>query len=384
MTTTDPGDWAAIAQGYEAAGYTFVNGQWVPPSNSNSTSSSGGAANGVIDASDLSGAPANTQADPNAGSDSLSQQTAYAMQQYNSNPAVQQYFASNYPDLAWMTSNPELLQILVSASINGWDQGKIDAALSQTQWWSQNGQAARQFIQLQATDPTTAAQEIASNKALVMTQAQNWGVALNDQQLTQLATNATMFNWNADQIAQNVRSAYTIPTGQVNTNAGITAQMQQTIQNVAGQYLVNASPDMIKFWTNAAMQNGAADPATANSELQASLQNYLAQQASQRFPFMKDAIAQGMTPQQYLDPYTQQAAKTLSTSTDAIDWTDPKYQAALLGNDSMGNPLPLNVDQFNKNLMSNPIFGYSKTAGAIQQAYATANTIEQTFGKVKT
>ena len=382
MAATDPGDWAAIAQAYEQAGYTMdANGNWTAPSTT--SAGGGGSTNGLLDTSDLASAPANTQADPNAGKDSLAQQTAYAMQQYNSNPAVQQYFASNYPDLAWMMNNPELLPILVSATVNGWDQGKIDAQLSQTTWWQQNGSSARQFLQTQATDPATAAQEIASNKALIMSQVQNWGVGMNDSQMTALATQATMLNWNSDQISQAVRSAYNTPQGQATTNMGEAATMQQTIQNVAGQYLYTASPNMIQFWTQAAMQKGASDPATANADLQSSLANYLGQQAAIRFPWMKTAIAQGMTPQQFLDPYTQQAAKTLSISPDSIDWTDPKWQAALLQTNAQGESTPVNTDQFNKALMQNPTFGYSKTQGAIDQAYSVAQTLATTFGKIK-
>ena len=97
---------------------------------------------------------------------------------------------------------------------------------------------------------------------------------------------------------------------------------------------------------------------------------------------MKTAIDQGMTPQQWLQPYTAQAQKTLSLS-GTVDWTDPKYQAALLTTNPDGTKTPVNTDQFNKNLMQNPAFGFSKTQGAIDQAYSLVNQIEQSFGAVK-
>ena len=113
------------------------------------------------------------------------------------------------------------------------------------------------------------------------------------------------------------------------------------------------------------------------------MSNFYGQTAAQRFPWMKTAIASGMTPKDYLAPYTSQAAKTLSVAPDSINWADPKWQGALLQTDNTGAQVPKNADQFNKALMQDPQFGYSKTQGAIDQAYAVAQQITTAFGKVK-
>jgi hypothetical protein len=329
----------------------------------------------TIDASALSQAPPNTQRDPNEATDTPAQQEAWAMNQYNSNPAIQQYFANNYPDLAWMMQNPELKQILISGSINGWGQGLVDGALQSTQWWQQNGSTVRDWQQKQQQDPASAAQTVAQNKAIAVAAAQQIGVSLTESQLNSLANNASMFQWNQQQIDQNIRGMYQTgsPVG------GDAASIQGALQNVAGNYLTNADTNTINWWTTVGVQNGQS-----SSQIASEYQNYLQTQAEQRFPWMKSAIQQGMTPKQYLDPYTQQAAKTLSISADSIDWTDPKWQGALLQTQPDGSQAPANADEFNKKLMQDPQFQYSKTQGAIDQAYSVAKTLESTFGAIKT
>lgn len=300
-----------------------------------------------------------------------------AMQEYATSPQLQQYIQQNYGYAQWILQDPELMSVLAAAAVNGWGQARIMGALQQTNWWKQYGAAAGQFYALQQTDPASAAAAVSTQRATILTTAQDLGVNLSDSQLTDLATQSAMFQWNSDQINQAVRDLYQQPNPQTSVPVGQAGQMQQVVQSVAGQYLTNASQNMIHWWTTNAMHGGQSP-----AELQSALQNYLGNQAKVRFPWMKSAIEQGMTPQQFLDPYTQQAAKTLSISPDSIDWTQPKWQGALLQTNPDGTQTPLNTDQFNKVLMQNPIFGYAKTQGAIDQAYTTARTIQQTFGAV--
>ena len=97
-------------------------------------------ANGNVDP--LGAPPANVNADPNEATDSVAQQEAWAMKQFNTNGGAYAYVQSSYADVAWMLDIPELKAILVSAAVNGWGQGQIDGALYQTQWWQQYGAQA--------------------------------------------------------------------------------------------------------------------------------------------------------------------------------------------------------------------------------------------------
>ena len=328
----------------------------------------------------LDAAPANTQADPNMSTDTIAQQEAWAMQQYNDpSTGLQNYFAQTYPDLTWMAQIPGMLEIIVSGAVNGWSQGIIGGALQNNTWWQTNGTAARDWIQKKATDPATAAQELAQNEAIIKSQAQSMGISLTDSQLTGYGTQASMLGWNQQQMTQAVQEGYQVPSDGTPAPGAGAAGMRLAAQQVAGEYLTTPSNTDINFWTQIAMNNGQSA-----GQLQTQLQGYFGEQDSKLYPWLAAPISHGVTPKAYLQPYAQAAAATLSTTADQVDWTDPKWTGALLQTDpATGLQTPVNVDQFNKNLMQNPTFGYSKTSGAIQKAYDTASTIEATFGKVK-
>jgi len=315
--------------------------------------------------------------DPNLSTDNFDQQAAIALARYNSDPAFQQAINANVGDIAWMLKIPELQSIVLGAAANGWGQGIIDNMIAKTQWWQTNGTSVRLFNQTQAQDPASAANTVAAQRAQVLTIAQGLGVNLTPDQLTSIATKSAMFQFNQEQMTQEIRGYYQVtppggsPTGQA-------ADMQTAVRQSAGNYLMPSSDNMVNWWTAAAVRGGQTP-----QQMQEELNNYLGKQAAQRFPWMATAISMGMTPKDYLSPYTQQAATTLAISPDSIDWTDPKWTGALLHNNPDGTVTPVNSDQFNKNLMQNPQYGYSKTQGAIDQAYAAVKTIQNTFGATK-
>jgi hypothetical protein len=114
------------------------------------------------------------------------------------------------------------------------------------------------------------------------------------------------------------------------------------------------------------------------------LQQEFAKQAAQQNPWMASSINMGVTPSQYLSSYSSAAGKTLDVDPSSINWTDPKYMKALLQTNPDGTQAPVSVGQFQQTLMKDPTYGYQQTQGARDQAFATAQTILSTFGKVKT
>ena len=308
----------------------------------------------------------------------MEDQYKQAMAEYNSNQGLQDYINNTYGYATWMMNIPELAQILVTAAVDNWDGGRVTGALNKTQWWQQNGQAARQFLQTQGTDPATIKEQLNAASATIQEKAASLGVQLDAGQLQSLALQSATYQWNADQIDLNVRQMYDTQKTQ-GPAFGDAAAMDSTIKQVGAAWLQPMDANAVKFWTDAAMSK-----AQTPSQLQQDMNAAFSQQAVQRFPWMKSAIERGMTAQDFLSPYTSQAAKTLSIAPDAIDWSQPKWMGALLQTDpKTGETTPLNSDQFNKKLMQDPQFNYQNTQGAIDQAFATAQTIEQTFGKVK-
>lgn len=302
------------------------------------------------------------------------QMQAVAMQAWQSTPKLQSFLTKQYGYIgSYFESNPELLPIIVTAGYWNWDQAQLDAALTQTTWWKQTSQAARNFQEIQANDPGTAAQMVAQQRNVIVTAAQSLGIALPDATVTNLATMAVKLNWTSDTITQTLRqgSSKATPSPQFGQAATFADQARQ----LAGEYAVNLTTTQLGKY----VQQSTQGKLTADG-----LQNLFAQQASVAFPWMKTAIKEGVTPAQFLSQYASAAGQTLGVDPSSVLWTDPKYMKALMTDQNgQSTQQPVSVGLFQQNLMRTPGFGYQYTQGARDQAYAVATKIVQTFGKVK-
>ena len=293
-------------------------------------------------------------------------------QQYQSNPALQQFVQQNYGYLSWMLQIPELAKILVSAALGQWDQGKVSGAVSGTQWYKTASQTMRDWQTLQSTDPATAAQRLDATKWQIWQDSQQSGIALQPDQVTSLATSANMFGWDTTTLNQIIRNQYATAANtsdQMGESASFTNQAKQ----LAGQFLVPMSDQTIQDWAIRAVKG------QTNVD---GLTDYLRQQAGTLYTWAQPALQQGMTMTDYLNPYREAAAKTLAVSPDQIDWLNPKYMGALTAQAQDGTAGIKNMDQFVRTLKTDPQYGYQNTQDAMNQAYGLAKTLETSFGKV--
>ena len=303
----------------------------------------------------------------------LQQQEAAAMQEYNSNPQLQQYIQQTYGYIgSYMLNIPELLPILVSAGLENWDQGQFDAAIVQTNWWKTTSQAQRNFQEIQATNPGEANQQIAQMQDTILSQAQALGVTVPPDQIKGLAQMAVTFGWSSDAIQQTLRAGGGFSTA--NPQFGAAATFADQARQLAGEYLINVGDSQMQNY----IQQNVRGTLTADG-----LQQTFMQQAQQMYPWMSGSLKMGVTPSQYLSTYSTAAGKTLDTDPSSINWTDPKYMKALLQTNPDGTQAPVSVGQFQQNIMKDPIYGYQNTQGARDQVFAAAQQIATTFGKVK-
>ena len=322
--------------------------------------------------------------------ESVQSQIDAAWAQFQGNPQMQQAIQQEYGDESWALSIPELGKIIVAGALYGWDQGEMDGAIAGTQWYKTASGSMRAWSALQATDPATANQQIENTKWAIWEISQQSGVALQPDQVQNLAVKALMFGWvSADATSgdvsagntlnQIIRNQYANPTSigaGGTTQMGEAAQFTDAARQLSGQYLVPMSDQQIQDWTIRAVKGQVN---------QQGLEDSLRQQAAQLYPWMTAALNQGQTPRDFLSPYTQAAASTLSISPDQIDWTSPKWMSKLLapaGPDGTSGG-PLNVDQFSRAIKADPTFGYQNTKDAMTQSYGLADTILQQFGKVQ-
>ena len=141
----------------------------------------------------------------------------------------------------------------------------------------------------------------------------------------------------------------------------------------AAKYLVPVADTTLAQWAQQ-IASGQADVKGFDAYLQA--------QAKSLFPSMGTAIDQGITPQQYVDPYKQVASSLLGVNPNTIDMTDPKWMRAVGQKDpKTGMPVAMSLYDWQQTLMSDPTYGYLKTQNAGDRASALAEGIAQMFGR---
>lgn len=299
---------------------------------------------------------------------------AAAMAKYNADPQLQTFIQQTYGYIgSYLLNQPELLPILVAAGLGGMDQGQFDAAVVQTNWWKTTSQSQRNFQEIQANNPGEAAQQVAQMQDTILTQAQSLGVTVPDSQMKNLATMAVQYGWSADVIQQTLRAGGGFSTA--NPQFGAAATFSDQAKQLAGEYDIKLDPNTLAAY----VKQNVAGTLSADG-----LQSMFADQAKQQNPWMAASIDQGVTPSQYLSGYASAAASTLEIDPSDVNWTDPKWSKALLTTKPDGTQQPVSIGQFQQSLMQDPTYGYQNTKGARDQAYSMAQTIAQTFGKVKT
>jgi hypothetical protein len=138
----------------------------------------------------------------------------------------------------------------------------------------------------------------------------------------------------------------------------------------------------------------AGNDATLTSDLQqvlagtttvAEFGSQLAQQAKSLYgnnPDLAAALDRGQTVQQYMTPYANVASQRLGVDPSLIDWTDPKWNAALTGttDPANGRTTPMSLMQWQQNIMTNPVYGWSTSQDGISQATNGAKVLAQGLG----
>lgn len=141
----------------------------------------------------------------------------------------------------------------------------------------------------------------------------------------------------------------------------------------AAKYLVPVADSTLAQW--------AQQIAAGQSDIKG-FDAYLQAQAKSLFPSMGAAIDQGITPQQYTDPYKQVASTVLGINPNSIDMTNPQWMRAVGQKDpKTGMPVAMSLYDWEQTLMSDPTYGYMKTQNATDRASALADGIAQMFGR---
>lgn len=272
-----------------------------------------------------------------------------------------------YGYLAAFLDNPEVGKLLEQGAKEGWSQQRLEAELQKTNFWKTTSDSQRRYNAMQEQAPQEAQQAVSARSSELLTLAQQLGVQVEPDRMRQIAEDSLRFGWTQSQIRSSVTAEFDYKGGE----SGLAGQSSRQVKEMAAQYLVPISDQMIEKWTEQ-MVAGTAD--------EEGFRSYLVEQAKSMFPGMAAALDKGVTVAQYADPYKQIAARELELNPETIDLNDPRYRKMLDQVDSKGNRVSMSLSESAEYLRKLP--EWQQTRGANEKAAALTENILRTFGSV--
>jgi hypothetical protein len=294
---------------------------------------------------------------------------------------------TEYPNLAWLLSVPELGPQIVQWAQQGLDPTAAEAEFESTQWYQTHSDNVRAWITEVETDPAQAQADVASQESAINATLKSMGLNATQSQLQDLSTQSLVFGWTDQQIKDNIAAAI-VPqsngtfsfnyAGQMSASsqqqsaAGTLAASVDSINAEAAKYLVPVSQSTAQSFASAIAQ-GTMDSTAVDAYFQA--------QATSLYPSIANAIQQGITPADYVTPYKEVAAQLLGVDPNSIDMTQSKWNRPLSVPGPGGVPQAQSLYSWQQTLMTDPQYGYLNTVNAKDRAASIAQGIAEMFGK---
>ena len=275
--------------------------------------------------------------------------------------------ATQYGHYAAFLDNPEVGPLLERAAREGWSEQRLEAELQKTNFWKTTSEAQRQYNAMLEQSPAEAQQAVSARSSELLTLAQSLGVQVDPSRMRQIAEDSLRFGWNQSQ----TRAAITAEFDYQGGESGLAGQSSRQIKEMAGQYLVPISDQMMEKWTEQIVA-GTADMEGFNA--------YLVEQAKSLFPGMAGALDKGITVAQYADPYRQIAARELEMNPESVDLNDPRFRKMLDQVNSKGERVAMTLSESAEYLRKLP--EWQQTRGANEKAATLTENILKTFGSV--
>jgi len=242
---------------------------------------------------------------------------------FASDDVLMDYIQSNYGYFASFMNNPEIRSILFDAARNSWDEGKLYARMTQTNWWQSTDAANRTWQKLQSEDPAEARRLVGQTAATIQNRARSLGLPMSGGAISSLAHTATKNGWTDAQTIDQL-------VGQVNWNTleggDLTAARDQ-VKAIGGDYLTSVS--------NQTAQNYAERIASGELTAQG-VQSIMLKQAKARFGWMSEELDQGATVKDFFAPVRDVIANELEMATEDVDMMDSKWLSLMEVKDDDG------------------------------------------------
>jgi hypothetical protein len=275
--------------------------------------------------------------------------------------------------LSVLNGNPELAAKFKVAVAQGWTTDRFIAEIRGTNWFKTKSDTTREWAILQGADPATATQRLLARQATLRAEETQLGVHLSAAQLNTLANNSIMFGWTDQELRQTMGQAfhYSSTIGGTPTQ-GLAATSIDKMRTTASDYAIPVSDATLQSWTQRVIE-GLATPDDFTE--------YAKQQAKSLYPPLSDAIDKGVTVAQYADPYKQMAQQTLGINPADINFSDPKWNAALNQVDpTTKQRAPMSLADWGTKIRTDSQYGYDQTATARDTGAQVVAALGQKMG----
>ena len=275
---------------------------------------------------------------------------------------------SKYGWAAAFMDVPEIAEILNRAANGTITADEANNLWLGSQYYKETSVNGREWRILEKSNPGEAALQMEGQVTSITNRARGLGVDLDPARAAEIARNSKRFGWSDQMVAAAIASeAKYDPDG---AKVGVMAQIKGAQQS----QLVPMSDGTMTQWAQAII-GGAKSLDDFNA--------YLKDQAKSLFPSIAnylDTTPNG-TVRQYLDPYAETISKTLGMPAGDIDWMDPKWFRFVNTQDpKTGERRAIDIADVQRHLITDPQYGYDKTANGKQSKANLARTILQDWG----
>lgn len=266
--------------------------------------------------------------------------------------AIRDKIAARYPSHAWLVDEPDIAALFEQAVNEEWEPDLLISRIQATEWWRSRSDKMKQWVALEKTNPGEATNRVNEMKSQIVTLSSQLGKALSDNDAGALAWAASREGWSSQQLRQAI-AARVQPSG---TSVGM-----MDVRKLANDYFLNPSEDVVSDLTRR-LFTGEMDEKT--------LQAWMAEQASSKFPTLGEWIKRGVIPAAHFSEHKRLISQYTDIPEGQIDLSnDPTWQR-IISNPVPGEaPRPMSIAEATTYIRSTKQFAESNTGRRERAAY---------------
>lgn len=268
---------------------------------------------------------------------------------------------------SFFKSDPELWDLLQKAIDGTWTDQRFAAALKNTKWYKKHSDVWRQTTALKHSDPGTYNERLKNMQDQVENLAGQYGAKLTPKELKRYTERALLFGWSPDQILDHI--AKEVRPNKAGQYGGELSGIQDRLEQTAFRNGVRLDKKQVQKWMRQIVR-GEAD---VNQ-----FENYVRKLAAQTFTAYGKEIKAGMDAMEVASPYIQSMADILELNPASVNLFDKKIRRALSWRNEKGEAVPMSLTDFEDSLRADKRWQY--TQGAKEQLMGYAVELGKMWG----